>query len=89
MEYNNSISFLDVKINIKIKYNLTYYLSTLTYYKPIFTGVMLNWNSLTSIKHKKGLIGFLLDRSLSKELMLNRRTDNYWNERIENISLER
>ncbi len=27
------------------------------------TGVMLNWNSLTSIKYKKGLINCLLDRS--------------------------
>jgi hypothetical protein len=38
-------------------------ISTSTYRKPTFTGVMLNWNSLTSIKYKKGLINCLLDRS--------------------------
>jgi hypothetical protein len=38
-------------------------ISTSTYRKPTFTGVMPNWNSLTSIKYKKGLINCLLDRS--------------------------
>ena len=38
-------------------------LTTSTYHKPTFTGVMLNWNSLTSIKYKKGLIRCMLDRS--------------------------
>ena len=38
-------------------------IETLTYRKPTFTGVMLNWNSLTSIKYKTGLIRCLLDRS--------------------------
>ena len=58
-EENKSINFLDVKI--KRKENLTF--STSTYRKPTFTGVMLNWNSLTTLKYKKGLIHCLLDRS--------------------------
>ena len=58
-EVNNSINFLDVKITRNIDNSL----STSTYRKPTFTGVMLNWNSLTSIKYKKGLISCLLDRS--------------------------
>ena len=57
---NNSINFLDVKLNRNVDENT---ISTSTYHKPTFTGVMLNWNSLTSIKYKKGLIGCLLDRS--------------------------
>ena len=58
-EVNNSINFLDVKITRNIDNSL----STSTYRKPTFTGVMLNWNSLTSIKYKKGLISCLLDCS--------------------------
>ena len=58
-EVNNSINFLDVKITR----NSDNSISTSTYRKPTFTGVMLNWNSLTSIKYKKGLISCLLDRS--------------------------
>jgi hypothetical protein len=58
-EINNEINFLDVKIKREINGSI----STSTYRKPTFTGVMLNWNSLTSIKYKKGLIGCLLDRS--------------------------
>ena len=58
-EIGNKINFLD--ITIKRKPDLT--LETLTYRKPTFTGVMLNWNSLTSIKYKTGLIRCLLDRS--------------------------
>ena len=58
-EVNNSINFLDVKITR----NSDNSISTSTYRKPIFTGVMLNWNSLTSMKYKKGLICCLLDRS--------------------------
>jgi hypothetical protein len=58
-EVNNSINFLDVKITK----NSDNSISTSTYRKPTFTGVMLNWNSLTSMKYKKGLIGCLLDRS--------------------------
>ena len=58
-EVNNSINFLDVKITK----NSDNSISTSTYRKPTFTGVMLNWNSLTSIKYKKGLISCLLDRS--------------------------
>ena len=59
MESNNQINFLDVKV--KRKHDLK--LETSTYRKPTFTGVMLNWNSLTSIKYKTGLIRCLLDRS--------------------------
>jgi hypothetical protein len=58
-EANNEINFLDVKIKRELDGTIT----TSTYRKPTFTGVMLNWNSLTSIKYKKGLIGCLLDRS--------------------------
>ena len=58
-EIGNKINFLD--ITIKRKRDLT--METLTYRKPTFTGVMLNWNSLTSIKYKTGLIRCLLDRS--------------------------
>ena len=57
-EVNSSINFLDVKIT---RNNNS--ISTSTYRKPTFTGVMLNWNSLTSIKYKKCLISCLLDRS--------------------------
>ena len=57
-EKDNSLNFLDVKI--KRKDNLC--LETSTYRKPTFTGVMLNWNSLTSIRYKTGLIKCLLDR---------------------------
>ena len=58
-EISNKINFLD--ITIKRKSDLTF--ETSTYRKPTFTGVMLNWNSLTSIKYKTGLIRCLLDRS--------------------------
>ena len=58
-EISNKLNFLD--ITIKRKPDLT--LETLTYRKPTFTGVMLNWNSLTSIKYKTGLIRCLFDRS--------------------------
>jgi hypothetical protein len=58
-EDKNSLNFLDVKI----RRNKDLSISTSTYRKPTFTGVMLNWNSLTSIKYKIGLISCLLDRS--------------------------
>ena len=58
-ESEKILNFLDVKI----KRNDDFTFSTSTYHKPTFTGVMLNWNSLTSIKYKKGLISCLLDRS--------------------------
>ena len=58
-ETNDTLNFLDVKI----KRGNDNSISTSTYRKPTFTGVMLNWNSLTSIKYKKGLIRCLLDRS--------------------------
>ena len=57
-EKDNSLNFLDVKI--KRKDNLT--LKTSTYRNPTITGVMSNWNSLTSIRYKTGLIKCLLDR---------------------------
>ncbi len=59
IDENKSINFLNIKI--KRNDNLTF--STSNYRKPTFTGMMLNWNSLTSIKYKKGLIRCLLDRS--------------------------
>jgi len=58
-QINDSLNFLDVKLTR----NMDGSVSTSTYRKPTFTGVMLNWNSLTSIKYKKGLINCLLDRS--------------------------
>jgi hypothetical protein len=58
-EENSTLNFLDVKIQKKKDLSFT----TSTYRKPTFTGVMLNWNSLTSIKYKIGLISCLLDRS--------------------------
>ena len=58
-EEKNSLNFLDVKI----RRNKDLSISTSTYQKPTFTGVMINWNSLTSIKYKIGLISCLLDRS--------------------------
>ena len=58
-EISNKINFLD--ITIKRKSDLTF--ETSTYRKPTFTGVMLNWNSLTSIKYKTGLIRCLPDHS--------------------------
>ena len=60
-EAKNSLNFLDMKI--KRNEDLTISLST--YRKPTFTGTMLNWNSLTSMKYKKGLINCLLYRSYS------------------------
>ena len=56
---NNTLNFLDVKIK-RVSDNC---ISTSTYRKPTFTGVMLNWNSLTPIKYKKVLIRCLIDRS--------------------------
>ena len=58
-QLNDSLNFLDVKLTR----NMDGSISTSTYRKPTFTGVMLNWNSLTSIKYKKGLINCLLGRS--------------------------
>ena len=54
---NQSIPFLDVLI--KKKHGR---LHTEMYRKPTFTGVYLNWHSLTSKKYKIGLINCLLDR---------------------------
>jgi hypothetical protein len=47
IEAKNEINFLDVKIKRELDG------TTSTYRKPTFTGVMLNWNSLTSIKYQK------------------------------------
>jgi hypothetical protein len=58
IEENNQINFLDV--SVKRNDNLTF--STSTYHKPTFTGVYLNWNSLTARKYKINLIKCLLDR---------------------------
>ena len=58
IEENGELNFLDVKIKRKGNSFVTS-----TYHKPTFTGVMLNWNSLTSVKYKKGLIHCMLDRS--------------------------
>jgi hypothetical protein len=59
MEINKQINFLDIKVKRKNDLKI----ETSTYRKPTFTGVMLNWNSLTSIRYKTGLIRCLLDRS--------------------------
>jgi reverse gyrase len=52
MEINKQINFLDIKVKRKNDLKI----ETSTYRKPTFTGVMLNWNSLTSIRYKTGLI---------------------------------
>ena len=59
-QLKNEINFLNIKIK-RDDLNSTFITST--YRKPTFTGVMLNWNSLTSIRYKTGLIKCLLDRS--------------------------
>ena len=56
-EKNGSISFLDVLVKRKKGR-----LHTEMYRKPTFTGVYLNWHSLTSKRYKVGLIDCLLDR---------------------------
>ena len=59
MEYENNkkLPFLDTcVIRSAIKY------ITSIYHKPTFTGVYLNWTSLTSRKYKLGLIRCLMDR---------------------------
>jgi hypothetical protein len=45
-EVNNEINFPDVKMKRELNGSII----TSTYRRPTFTGVMLNWNSLTSIK---------------------------------------
>jgi hypothetical protein len=57
-EKKNSIAFLDVLVK-----NENGKLSTTIYRKKTFTGVMLNWNSLTSKRYKINLIGCLLTRA--------------------------
>jgi hypothetical protein len=56
-EKHNKIPFLDTSVN---KTNLGF--STTLYHKPTFTGVYLNWTSLTSRKYKISLIYCLCDR---------------------------
>ena len=53
-----TLNFLD----IKIKRTAYLKIETSTFRKPTFTGVMLNWTSLTSIRYKNGLIRCLLNR---------------------------
>jgi hypothetical protein len=56
-ENNNQLPFLDISvIRTRTKYKTT------LYRKKTFTGVYLNWTSLTSRKYKIGLIHCLLDR---------------------------
>jgi len=57
MERNNKIPFLDTCITKKNNR-----LSTSIYHKPTFTGIYLNWTSLTSRKYKISLIYCLCDR---------------------------
>jgi len=56
-EKNNKIPFLDTCVTRNIN-NFT----TSIYHKPTFTGVYLNWTSLTSRKYKISLIYCLCDR---------------------------
>ena len=56
-EKQNKLPFLDTKITRKDKE-----LTTTIYHKPKFTGVYLNWTSLTSRKYKISLIYCLCDR---------------------------
>jgi hypothetical protein len=56
-ERNNKLAFLDTSVSRK--HNK---LSTCIYHKPTFTGVYLNWTSLTARKYKISLIYCLCDR---------------------------
>jgi hypothetical protein len=56
-EKNNKLPFLDTQVNRRSNG----YFTTI-YRKKTFTGVYLNWTSLTSKKYKLGLIYCLLDR---------------------------
>ena len=56
-EKDQQLAFLDVMV----KRNSHEYYTSL-YRKPTFTGVYLNWTSLTARKYKIGLIKCLLDR---------------------------
>ena len=62
-EEKNILNFLDVKV--KNNNNLTF--STSTYHKDMFTGVYLNWRSLTARKYKVSLIKCLLNRICPNE----------------------
>ena len=57
LEENNRLPFLDTYV---VRY-INKYVTTV-YHKKTFTGVYLNWNSLTSRKYKIGLINCLLNR---------------------------
>jgi hypothetical protein len=56
-EANNKLPFLDTSVERKVNK-----FSTTMYRKKTFTGVYLNWTSLTSKKYKIGLIRCLADR---------------------------
>jgi hypothetical protein len=56
-EKHNKLPFLDTKITRKQNE-----FTTTIYHKPTFTGVYLNWTSLTSRKYKVSLIYCLCDR---------------------------
>ena len=57
LENGDSMPFLDVRVIRRVnKYETT------VYHKKTFTGVYLNWTSLTSRKYKVGLIKCLLNR---------------------------
>ena len=56
-EEKNRLPFLDTAV----VRNVNKYTTTL-YHKKTFTGVYLNWNSLTAKKYKVGLVKFLLGR---------------------------
>ena len=55
---NNSISFLDIKIN---RNNNRFLISV--YYKPTFSGVFTNFDSYIPLSYKSGLISSLLYRA--------------------------
>jgi len=57
LESNNKLPFLDVYVVRRVNKYIT-----TVYRKKTFTGVYLNWNSLTSRKYKIGLINNLLNR---------------------------
>jgi hypothetical protein len=57
MEKHGKLPFLDTQVNRRKE---GYY--TTLYRKKTFTGVYLNWTSLTSRKYKLGLIYYLMDR---------------------------
>ena len=65
IEENNSISFLDIKIN---RDNIRFLTSV--YRKPTFSGVFTNFDSYIPLSYKPGLMSSLLYRAFKCDLIL-------------------